>query len=116
VVLLVGVGSFLYNPIVQALGASKQHDLPIVIVVFNNKKYEAMRKGHVHHYPDGASATSNVHYGVAIDAPAFEDLGSHFGFHGQRVEKPSELKAALQAALDATKSGKTSILNVMVNK
>ena len=54
-VLLIGDGSFLYNPIVQALGASKQHDLPIIIVVFNNKKYEAMRKGHVHHYPDGAS-------------------------------------------------------------
>ena len=67
VVLLVGDGSFLYNPIVQALGASKQHNLPIVIVVFNNKKYEAMRKGHVHHYPDGASATSKVHYGVTID-------------------------------------------------
>ena len=116
VVLLVGDGSFLYNPIVQALGASKQHNLPIVIVVFNNKKYEAMRKGHVHHYPDGASATSMVHYGVTIDGPAYEDLGSHFGFHGQRVEKPSELKAALQAALDATKSGKTSILNVMLSK
>jgi acetolactate synthase-1/2/3 large subunit len=116
VVLLVGDGSFLYNPIVQALGASKQHNLPIVIVVFNNKKYEAMRKGHVHHYPDGASATSNVHYGVTIDGPAYEDLGKHFGFHGLRVEKPAELKAALQAALDATKSGKTSILNVMVNK
>jgi len=116
VVLLVGDGSFLYNPIVQALGASKQHQLPIVIVVFNNKKYEAMRMGHVHHYPDGASATSKVHYGVTIDGPAYENLGEHFGFHGQRVEKPSELKAALQAALAATKSGKTSILNVMLNK
>ena len=115
-VLLVGDGSFLYNPIVQALGASKQHNLPIVIVVFNNKKYEAMRKGHVHHYPDGASATSDLHYGVTIEGPAYEDLGKHFGFHGQRVEKPAELKAALQAALDATKSGKTSILNVMVSK
>ncbi len=116
VVLLVGDGSFLYNPIIQALGASKQHDLPIIIVIFNNKKYEAMRKGHVHHYPDGASATSKVHYGVTINGPEYDQLGSHFGFHGQRVEKPGELKAALQAALAATKSGKTSILNVIVNK
>jgi acetolactate synthase-1/2/3 large subunit len=116
VVLLVGDGSFLYNPIVQALGASKQHDLPIIIIIFNNKKYEAMRKGHVHHYPDGASATSKVHYGVTINGPDYDQLGSHFGFHGQRVEKPGEIKAALQAALAATKSGKTSILNVIVNK
>ena len=116
VVLLVGDGSFLYNPIVQALGASKQHNLPIVIVVFNNKKYEAMRKGHVHHYPDGASATSKVHYGVTIDGPAYEDLGSTSASTASASRSPAELKAALQAALDATKSGKTSILNVMVSK
>src|SRR5581483_5317662 len=36
VALLVGDGGFLYNPVIQALGASKQHDLPILIVVFNN--------------------------------------------------------------------------------
>src|SRR4051794_37075584 len=86
VALLVGDGSFLYNPIIQGLGASKQHDLPIVIVVLNNKKYEAMRQGHVHHYPDGASASRDLHYGVAIDGPDYEKLGSHFDFHGQRVE------------------------------
>jgi thiamine pyrophosphate-dependent acetolactate synthase large subunit-like protein len=114
VALLVGDGSFLYNPIIQALGASKRHDLPIVIVVLNNKKYEAMRKGHVHHYPDGASASRDLHYGVAIDGPDYEKLGSHFDFHGQRVEQPAEVKGALANALAATKDGKTSILNVML--
>src|SRR5262249_21105695 len=43
VMLIVGDGSFLYNPIIQALGASKRHALPIAIVIMNNKKYEAMR-------------------------------------------------------------------------
>ena len=96
VVLLIGDGSFLYNPIVQALGASKRHDLPIIIVILNNKKYEAMRKGHVHHYPDGASASKELHFGVTIDGPDYEQLGSHFGFHGQRVEKLADLEGALQ--------------------
>ena len=116
VVLLVGDGSFLYNPIIQALGASKQHELPIIIVVLNNKKYEAMRKGHVHHYPDGASASRNLHYGVAIDGPDYERLGDHFGFHGQRVEKLGELNGALKKGLAATKEGKTSILNVVLSQ
>jgi acetolactate synthase I/II/III large subunit len=116
VVLLIGDGSFLYNPIIQALGASKRHELPIIIVVLNNKKYEAMRKGHVHHYPDGASDSKNLHYGVTIDGPEYQDLGSHFGFHGQRVEKLADLKGALQGALAATKGGKTSILNVHVTR
>jgi acetolactate synthase-1/2/3 large subunit len=75
-----------------------------------------MRKGHVHHYPDGASASAKHHYGVTIDGPEYDQLGSHFGFHGQRVEKPGELNAALKTALAATRSGKTAILNVVLNK
>src|SRR5262245_1132667 len=116
VVLIIGDGSFLYNPIVQALGASKQHKLPILIIVMNNKKYAAMRMGHVHHYPDGASATKDLHYGVTIDGPDYEKLGSHFGFHGQRAEKLGEIKPALQAALAAMKDGRTAILNVLVSR
>jgi acetolactate synthase-1/2/3 large subunit len=116
VVLLVGDGSFLYNPIIQALGASKRHELPIVIVIFNNKKYAAMRQGHVHHYPDGASASENLHYGVTIDGPNYEELGGHFGFHGQRVEKVAELNDALRGALAATQGGRTAILNACITR
>src|SRR5437870_3640280 len=116
VALLIGDGSFLYNPIVQALGASKRHELPIVIVVLNNKKYEAMRKGHVHHYPDGASVSKNLHYGVTIDGPDYERLGDYFGFHGQRVEKLGELEGALTKARTATTDGKTSILKVVLTE
>ena len=116
VALLVGDGSFLYNPIIQALGASKQHQLPILIVVLNNKRYEAMRKGHVHHYPDGASASRDLHYGVAIEGPHYEQIGGHFGFHGKRVEKAAELNPALASALAATRDGRTSMLNVVLSQ
>ena len=34
----VGDGSFLYNPVIQALGASKTYNIPILIVVCNNAK------------------------------------------------------------------------------
>jgi acetolactate synthase-1/2/3 large subunit len=75
-----------------------------------------MRMGHVHHYPDGASVTKNLHYGVAIDGPDYEQLGSHFGFYGQRVERLDEVKGALEGALAAVKGGKTAILNVVVSR
>ena len=116
VALVVGDGSLLYNPVLQALGASKQHGLPIIIIVMNNKKYEAMRLGHVHHYPDGVSATENLHYGVAIDGPDYAQLGCHFGFHGQRVERLGDAKPALESALAATADGRTSILNVVLSR
>ena len=53
---------------------------------------------------------------MTIDGPEYEQLGSHFGFHGQRVEKLADLKAALQGALAATNGGKTAILNVHVSR
>src|SRR5262249_56002293 len=60
VALLVGDGSFLYNPIVQALGASKRHDLPIMILILNNQKYEALPQGHAHPYPDDPSSRTDL--------------------------------------------------------
>jgi acetolactate synthase-1/2/3 large subunit len=94
----------------------ERHGLPITIVILNNKKYEAMRKGHVHHYPDGASASKDLHYGGAIDGPDYEQLAGHFGFHGQRVEKSAELDGALRGALAAIKDGRTAIVNAWVTR
>jgi acetolactate synthase-1/2/3 large subunit len=116
VVLLIGDGGLMYNPFIQALGASKQHELPILIVVFNNKGYKAMQKGHVHHYPDGAAVNGNMNYGSRLDGPNYEEFGEHFGFHGELVDQPDKLKGALQAAMKKVKGGTTAILNVHVSK
>ena len=116
VALLIGDGGFLYNPVIQALGASKQHNLPILIVVFNNKGYMAMEKGHVHHYPDGAAESAHMHIGSKLDGPDYAELGSHFGLHGERVEDPAKLKGAIQTALKKVQDGTTAILNVMLSR
>ncbi len=115
VALLIGDGGFLYNPVIQALGASKQHNLPILIVIFNNKGYMAMQKGHVHHYPDGAAESAHMHLGSKLNGPDYAELGSHFGLHGERVEDPAKLKGAVQTALKKVQDGTTAILNVMVS-
>jgi len=116
VALLIGDGGFLYNPVIQALGASKQHNIPILIVIFNNKGYMAMEKGHIHHYPDGAAVGANLHYGSRLSGPDYEGFGSHFGLYGEHVQDPAKLKGALQAALKKVQDGTTAILNVEVSK
>ncbi len=116
VVLFIGDGSFLYNPIIQALGASKAYHLPIIIVVCNNQKYEAMRKGHVLYYEGGVSDTTKVHYGVHIAGPEYEKLGVHFDFFGAKAENADQLRRAFKDALAANAAGKTAILNVLLVK
>lgn len=116
VALLIGDGGFLYNPVIQSLGASKQHNLPILIVIFNNKGYMAMQKGHVHHYPDGAAENAHMHLGSRLNGFDYEALGAHFGLHGEKVTEPDKLKAAIQTGLKKVQDGTTAIINVMVSR
>jgi acetolactate synthase-1/2/3 large subunit len=113
---LIGDGSFLYNPVVQALGASKGNDLPILIVVCNNGQYRAMQTGHLHHYPDGVAQEAQMWHGVTIDGPDYAELGKPFGLPGQKVEKPSELPGAIRTTLREVEGGKTAILNVVLSR
>ena len=114
VVLFVGDGSLLYNPIIQALGAAKAFELPLIIVVCNNAKYAAMQRGHLNYYPGGAADTHKLHMGVHIEGPEYHELGSHFGMHGVKVDNLSALADAFRAALAANKEGRTSIINVVM--
>jgi thiamine pyrophosphate-dependent acetolactate synthase large subunit-like protein len=89
---------------------------PVFIVVCNNKRYEAMRKGHELYYPQGAAVSTNSHHGVFIAGPAYEDLGSHFGFFGAKAKTASELRSAFEGGLAALAEGRTAILNVSLVK
>ena len=114
VVLFIGDGGMLYNPITQAFGASREHNLPIIIVIMNNGHYKAMKKGHVHHYPDGMVDATELTMGIEIQGPEFEQLGSHFGIKGTRVETYAALHAALEDALKETKDGSAVIINAIL--
>jgi len=101
---------------VQALGASKGSDLPILTVVCNNQQYRAMQTGHLHHYPDGVAQEAEIWHGVTIDGPDYAELGKPFGLHGQKVEKPAELPDAIRTAMRVVNDGKTAILNVVLSR
>ncbi len=116
VVALLGDGSFLYNPVTQALGASRDTQLPIMMIVFNNSGYRAMKGGYDRLYPDGVSIANELYHGVHINGPDYAELVKPFGGFGQRVEDPADLPGALQSGLDAIKEGKMAILNVVLSR
>ena len=68
---LIGDGAFLYNPALGSLGAARDYKLPIMAVIFNNKKYAAMQGMHQKMYPDGIAAEIDVYHGTHINAPDF---------------------------------------------
>ena len=115
IVSVIGDGSFMYNPVTQALALSKHKDIPIMIVVFNNAGYSAMRKEHHAYYPDGVAAADNASVGHTITDLDYADLAKPFDFYGRRVDTLAELPEALKEGLAATKEGRTAILNVILD-
>ena len=102
-VCLVGDGSAMYS--IQALWTSAQRQLPLTVVVINNKGYGAMRS---------FSQVMQVHHVPGLDMPGidFVKIAQGMGCDATRVTKSSELAAALQRAL-AFKG--TSLVEVMVD-
>ena len=112
---LIGDGSFLYNPITQSLGVARESNLPIMIVVFNNASYAAMKSLHHSFYPNGTAVETGIYHGVDIPGPDYSELARPFGGHGERVEDPSRLKGALQEAQAAVDSGRVAIVDVALS-
>jgi len=105
VVVVVGDGSFMYNPVIQSLALSKHQDLPIMIVISNNNGYQAMKKEHHAFYPDGISAANNLYYGEPVTDLDYAEIAKLFGGFGRRVENLADLPAALKDGLAAIEGG-----------
>src|SRR3990172_4688525 len=79
--------------------------IPVTAVVFNNEQCGAEKKNHVDFY-------SNRFLGVNLENPSFAGIARAMGAEGVRVEKVSEVGAALRDACKAQKEGKTTIVEM----
>ena len=114
VVTLIGDGAFLYNPALGSLGAARDYKLPIMTVIFNNKKYAAMQGMHHKMYPDGIAVEIGVYHGTHINTPDFVKVAESVGGYGEQVTDPEKLQDALKRGLEANQSGKPAIIDVIV--
>jgi acetolactate synthase-1/2/3 large subunit len=114
VVVTIGDGTFLYNPVIPALAFSDEQKLPLLVLVFNNAKYAAMQYYHDRFYPTGTAITTKDYYGVDLKGVKYEQAAALVDGYGRRVETPAELKTALDQALECMASGKCAIINLIM--
>ncbi len=114
VVVTIGDGTLMYNPLVPAIAFADEHKLPLLIIIANNARYAAMQFFHDKFYPKGISTQNKDYYGVYINGPKYEEAAKMVGGCGIEVRKPADLKPALQTALKSIQAGKTAILNVIM--
>ena len=114
VVVTMGDGTFLYNPVIPALAFADEHKVPLLILIFNNAKYAAMQYYHDKFYPSGTSIATKDYYGVDLKGVKYEEAASIIDGYGCCAETPAELKDALDEALKALASGKSAIINMIM--
>ncbi len=113
VVCMIGDGSFNYNPVIAALGYAQEHNTPILIVIFNNHGYQSQQAEIPHFYPEGHAVKSGNFSGTSIKPnPDYASLAPIYNGYGERVEKPQEVRAALQRGLKAVGEGKLALLDI----
>jgi thiamine pyrophosphate-dependent acetolactate synthase large subunit-like protein len=116
VALVIGDGSLLYNPVVQALSASQLMELPLLVVVFDNRGYASMKLNHLRFYPDGAAVEQDDFRGVDLTGqPDTAALVAPFGMFGRTVTDSEGLRPAIEEALASVRSGVTALVDVRVS-
>jgi benzoylformate decarboxylase len=108
VVALVGDGSALFG--IQALWSAAKYEIPVIMVVLNNRGYAAVKWG-LASYPDRKSG-EGADLGYDLGNVDFPKLAQSFGVSGQRIEKPEQIVPALKRAIRA---GKPALIDIMVD-
>ncbi|GIM89207.1 thiamine pyrophosphate-dependent enzyme [Paractinoplanes toevensis] len=117
VVLTIGDGAFLYNPVIPSLSAARENGLPLLIVVFNNHEYRSMKMNHLRFYPQGAAVQTGEFLGNDLSGqPSLSSFAEPFGMHGETVTTAAELAPALDRALKSVRTGTTAIVDVHVSR
>jgi thiamine pyrophosphate-dependent acetolactate synthase large subunit-like protein len=115
VVLLIGDGSFYYNPVVAAFGACQEHALPMLVVLFDNAGYFSQKGDVVREYPQGFAVRSQKFIGTSIlPRPDYGALAKAFGGHGEKVERPRDVRSALERGLAAVNKGQVALIDFVL--
>jgi acetolactate synthase-1/2/3 large subunit len=115
VITVTGDGAYLFGNPTPAHMVSRTLGLPVLWVVYNNSRWGAVHRATLSMYPDGAAAQDPdppfTNMGIS---PDFEKIVQACGGHGERVEDPAELPAALRRCLDVVRrEGRQALLNVI---
>jgi acetolactate synthase-1/2/3 large subunit len=115
VMAVVGDGAFMFSNPAAVHHASALHDLPVLFVVMNNAMWGAVQRSTLAMYPGGLASRSNEPPFVGLEKlPAFEQICAAAGGHGERVDDPAALPAALERAMAVVKNERRqALLNVV---
>ena len=115
VVATVGDGCYMFSVPSACHYVSAAHKLPILIIVYNNQGWNAVKISTRALYPDGwAVKTNNFPLTDLKPVSNYEKICEAYGGYGERVTSSDQLQPALERALNVVKNEKRqALLNVI---
>lgn len=113
VIATLGDGSCMFANPVACHQTAAAHAIATLTIVFNNRRWNAVRESTLSVYPQGHAAAANLMPLTSLEpSPDFAAVGRACGGHGARIEDPAELPRALDRALAEIDSGRFALLDV----
>jgi len=94
VICISGDGSFLFN--VQELETAVRLNLPIIILIANNCAWGMLKTNQKRNM-------TKRYCDVDLPSIDYSEIAKGFGCYGEKIEKPEEIKNAIQRAIDSKK-------------
>jgi len=117
VIATVGDGAYFFSQPVSCHFVERAHSLPLLTVIFNNQRWEAVKGSVLGLYPEGrAQSAGRFPLTDLTPSPRFEEIVKAVDGHGERVERPGDLAAALKRGLAAVHEGRPALLNVLCQR
>nr|WP_294551511.1 thiamine pyrophosphate-requiring protein [uncultured Rhodopila sp.] len=112
---VLGDGAYMFSNPTACHYVSQMQNLPVLTIIYNNGLYGAVRQATLDMYGHGLAAEADGRLLADLPAPSFEKIVAAHDGHGERVDKPADLPAALQRAASAVRAGTQALVNVVCN-
>jgi acetolactate synthase-1/2/3 large subunit len=115
VVHVVGDGGFHFSNPDSVYATAQRYGLPVFTVVLDNGGWQAVKEAVLRVYPDGEAAQANEYQARLQGGPRrFEKVAEAFGGHGEYLDDPAQVDAAIARCLQAVDAGRSAVLNVQI--
>ena len=114
VIATVGDGSYLFANPSACHQVSAAHQLPVLTILFNNGRWQAVKRATLSMYPDGeAAAQTTMPLTDLGPAPDYCAVARAHGAYAERVDHPHQLRDAMRRALKELRdNGRQVLLDV----
>ncbi|WP_281301022.1 MULTISPECIES: thiamine pyrophosphate-requiring protein [unclassified Iodidimonas] len=114
VICTLGDGSHMFANPVACHQVAAAHKIATLTIVFNNRRWNAVKTATASVYPDGHAMRANLMPMTALDpSPAFHEIAKACGGYGEEVSDPAAMMGALSRAMEKVAAGVPALLNVI---